>query len=457
MGSMGNRTCRGLLLGCALVAFTPAPVQAKASKAAEDKGNRLERLGRKAYAKKDWTEAVAAFEAAYAANPKPKYLYNAGRAYDRKGDFRKAIEFLKRYVAVEQDPAERAGAEDRVTILQIRLDKAKWPRVTINTTPQGAKIRLDAGSADPLGVSPVKVQVEPGPHRFFAELDGHTLEFLDVDVVPGTAQAVTIPLKESTGSGQALLKIRPRGALVTLNGDAIGQAPFAKPLNLPEGSHWLTIEARDHRPWTGTLLISKGKTAKLVVKLDSTKDEGAGYRQAALWTGMGGGAALLGGMALGAAAQSLHDDLEKDKAGGGGLPSDDDVGRGELYTAMQAGLLVVGGTAVTVAGVMWVMSLDDDEDDDDVSAPKAPAKAKESPKKAKAKKAKTQEGAAKEAATKGDKAKDDAAKEAPAKAPAPKEDAAPAPPPPAKESGPKTSLIPMIGPGFVGVGFGGSL
>jgi len=440
MGSRIRTVGRGLLVGCALVAFTPPPAQAKPSKAAEDKAKRLERLGRKAYAKKDWTEAVAAFEAAYAAHPEPKYLYNAGRAYDRKGDFRKAIEFLKRYVAVERDPAERAGAEDRVTILQIRLDKAKWPRVTINTAPQGAKIRLDAGSADPLGVSPVKVQVEPGPHRFFAELDGHTLEFLDVDVVPGTAQAVTIPLKKSTGSGQALLKIRPKGALVTLNGDAIGQAPFAKPLNLPEGSHWLTIEAREHRPWTGTLLISKGKTAKLVVKLDSTKDEGAGYRQAALWTGVGGGAALLGGLALGAAAQSLHDDLETDKAGGGGLPSDDDVGRGELYTAMQAGLLVVGGAAVTVAGVMWAMSLDDDEEDDDVSAPAAPAKAAAAPKKAK-----------------GDQAKDDAAKGAPTKAP--KDGAAPATPPPtpAKESAPKTGLIPMIGPGFVGVGFGGSL
>jgi len=61
-------------------------------KSPETKAARYERRGRKAYARKRWADAIASFEAAYEQVPKPKYLYNIGRSWERKGDLDRALD-----------------------------------------------------------------------------------------------------------------------------------------------------------------------------------------------------------------------------------------------------------------------------------------------------------------------------------------------------------------------------
>ena len=66
-------------------AAEPAPNEAAAP---------LDELGKKAYREKRFDDAAAAFEAAYEADPLPKFLYNLGRCYEKLGDPDKAVREL---------------------------------------------------------------------------------------------------------------------------------------------------------------------------------------------------------------------------------------------------------------------------------------------------------------------------------------------------------------------------
>ena len=113
------------------VLSAPTSVDAKEPNA---KAKRFDKLGKKAYGKKDWDEAIAAFEAAFQADPIPKFLYNTSRAYEKKNDHRKAIEYLEIYLGRVTNPKEREDASDRLSILQIKLRKTRSP-VKIKAPP----------------------------------------------------------------------------------------------------------------------------------------------------------------------------------------------------------------------------------------------------------------------------------------------------------------------------------
>ncbi len=127
-------TTLALVFGLGILA-TPVVAPAKEP---NSKAKRFDKLGKKAYGKKDWDEAIAAFEAAFQADPIPKFLYNTARAYEKKNDHRQAIEYLEKYLGKVTDPKEREDASDRLSILQIKLRKTRSP-VKI-TAPPGALI-----------------------------------------------------------------------------------------------------------------------------------------------------------------------------------------------------------------------------------------------------------------------------------------------------------------------------
>ncbi len=72
-----------------------------------DRASRFETKGKKAYGNKRWTDAIAAFDAAYRADPVPKYLFNIAKAYEQKGDLDKAVQYCERYVAEAKEEEDK--------------------------------------------------------------------------------------------------------------------------------------------------------------------------------------------------------------------------------------------------------------------------------------------------------------------------------------------------------------
>jgi len=311
--------------------------------------------------------AARAFLQAYRICKKGNLLYNIGAAYESAGDNEKAYDYYGRFLEAAWD-APNAGevrqARDRLE----KLIVAGYPRLTVNTSPQGAALYLDSKAGDSAGKSPATFPVRPGAHKVIAEKEGFALEMLDIEVVKDTPQSVTIPLKKSAGKGKVRLQIAPLGAEVTVDGESVGRAPFGAPLSLAEGSHWVTVKAPDHKAWTGTLLVTPDRVAELVVELTSTlPPEPFPYRHVSAYVG-GGALALLAGAGVFAwLAQDLHDELTAQRSRGEPLASSD-LDLGESYVSTEVALLGVGGVAAATAVAFYLLGNDERAEGGDVRA-----------------------------------------------------------------------------------------
>lgn len=133
----------------------------KAEKKAKKRAKRLDKKGKKLYAKGRYDDAIAAFELAYEADPKPRFLFNIGRAYERKGDLFKAMEHLQGYVDLVEDEGEREDAEDLHSILRTKLEKT-CGELTLTTDPPGATVLLKGSGREVRGTGPLRRWLEAG-------------------------------------------------------------------------------------------------------------------------------------------------------------------------------------------------------------------------------------------------------------------------------------------------------
>lgn len=128
-----------LLVACAYSVAEAAP------RSGDPEVRRLERMGRDAYSKKRWDDAIAAFESACELDPQPKYLFNVARAHERKEDLTEAISYLLRFLGEAESDKDREDAEARVTVLRKRR-RTSMGEVRLTSKPAGATVELTGPS-----------------------------------------------------------------------------------------------------------------------------------------------------------------------------------------------------------------------------------------------------------------------------------------------------------------------
>lgn len=144
--------------------------------------------GEAAYNRGDYRQAIADWEAAYAADPRPRIQYNLYQAYERLGELGAAAEALQRYL----DAADRSdpfydNAQARMANLQARLQSTG---LRLLGGPDGATVRIDERD---LGQLPQDVfALEPGQHRVVVSVPGHA-DFV-ANVVVTAGQTVEVPV-----------------------------------------------------------------------------------------------------------------------------------------------------------------------------------------------------------------------------------------------------------------------
>lgn len=84
--------------------------------------------GMEAIGKQKYAEGVAELEAAYAILPNANVLYNIGRAYEAAGEYDKAIDYYKRYVA--ENPPDADEVRANVAALEAKIKKPEPPPAT---------------------------------------------------------------------------------------------------------------------------------------------------------------------------------------------------------------------------------------------------------------------------------------------------------------------------------------
>jgi hypothetical protein len=131
--------------------------------------------------------------------------------------------------------------------------------VDINSVPQGATVRLDSESANPLGTTPLRrVRIRSGSHTLFFTRDGF---------IPGSIQINVTRSRETFSAtlvqgGSIYVSADVDGAQVFLDGNAVGTTP-GRINNVQPGQHVVEIRQTGMQTFRDTVTVGAGAVASV--------------------------------------------------------------------------------------------------------------------------------------------------------------------------------------------------
>ncbi|MBN1772501.1 MAG: PEGA domain-containing protein [Deltaproteobacteria bacterium] len=282
----------------------PAPAAAQSgsdgevSDEARDEARSLYRRGRRLLERNKPDEALEEFARAYALYPHWATSNSMGVCHDRlsrPSDALRLYEQALREGGDEIPERQREEIATRISALRIQLgirDTATGT-VRVTTTPGGARIWLDGSE---VGVSPMDVDADPGPHQIEVVLEGYSRSSLTITVERGqTAMAAVALVEERVDrNGRLVCTSDPVGARVLVDGSEIGRTPATLPV-LSAGEHLVRFDLPDGRSLEERVDVPVDGTARVSVRF------GGGVHQGWFWT-VAGTALALGAGAAGTGA-----------------------------------------------------------------------------------------------------------------------------------------------------------
>jgi hypothetical protein len=282
----GLRLTRIFFLGATLNLATS---NAHAQNAALDRAREYFQAGAQAYAVGEFATAVQAFEQAYQLVPRPAVLFSIAQA-ERKQYFldhqvehlNKAIDLYRRYLDDEPQGARKADAVQALSELEPLAPRApnvqpapkpEQPssspatlptRLMITSQTPDAHIALD-DKAD-VG-APLIREVEPGVHRILVTAPGYVDSERSIVAVKGELVTVDVALSERPAR---LVVVAREGALLSIDGRVQGQCPFPKPLEVPAGSHLITLTESGYVGLSREQTLIRGQTTVISARMPRT-------------------------------------------------------------------------------------------------------------------------------------------------------------------------------------------
>jgi PEGA domain len=361
---------RILSVGLALVLATAAAsAQAQgASPAQLDQARMLFTAGAKAYEAGQFNAAIQAFEDANKIVAKPQIVFSIAQAHRRQyylvkepEHLREAIRRYREYVDTVKEggrvsDAAQALAELEPIASRTAVDPAgparpapKDPaRVMVMTQVENTHITIDGAPAK----AGLAVEVKPGKHHISTTADGYVPDERDVQAIDNALVPVDVPLREKpahviiTGTG---------GAQVSVDGRPAGTTPLAAPIEIPSGTHLVTVAKNGHVGYSQEIELARDQRKQVPVELADTTQRTVSYALV-----MGGGVGLVAGGIFSVAALVNQGKAQKvldQRDATGNLPSpqlnDYDAARSSRddWTRAAIGAFAVGG-AVALTGVV---------------------------------------------------------------------------------------------------------
>jgi len=257
------------------------------------------KAGATAYAAGEYLAAIQALDAAYQLTPLPAIAFSLAQAERRQyfvGHERlhldRAIMLYRRYIDQIPTGGRRADTLDALSQLEplaatlggqsqppgSRPSSPEGParpaddthpvprptRLMITAETPGALLSLDGGLPGP---SPLIRKVEPGPHLVQTSAGGFFTDERELMAVEGELIPVAVSLRERPSTisvtAPAEAELYVDGAFVSRGGDHV-------PLQVPSGSHRLSVAQKGHTVSRQTLTIGPGETLRVPVTLGPT-------------------------------------------------------------------------------------------------------------------------------------------------------------------------------------------
>lgn len=217
----------------------------------------FDELGRAAFARGRYDEALSHFLAAQEAAPSVRTLYNLAVCADAARRPAAAFAWFEEYLAGGDDDAtRRADAEQRMARMRRSL-----ALVRVTTSPAHATLYVDRRELGAWGRSPRTLVLAPGEHVIEVELEGYEPASVTVTAVVGEERSASAELRRRTGTLHVEANVGARVIAAGVEGAA------GSDLSVPIGEHRVRVEAPGHEPEELSVRVREGATERRRVRL----------------------------------------------------------------------------------------------------------------------------------------------------------------------------------------------
>ena len=218
----------------------------------------------------DYEAAIAAYKRAFDRVPHHFAAYNIAVDHERLGQFREAAAWFTRYLDMAPAAQDRDSVEQQLVALKLRP-----AGLTVTSRPAGARVLIDNRY---VGVTPYFKVIRGGGHRVAVVHRGQrderdiVLEFGEpatIDVVLGEREAAPRPARAPPTGPSGVLEVRgsPRGAVVAIDGEVVGNLPASIPV--ATGTHTIKITSFGYAPDVKTVTVEPDQVTAVDVRLDT--------------------------------------------------------------------------------------------------------------------------------------------------------------------------------------------
>ncbi|HLO08694.1 MAG TPA: serine/threonine-protein kinase [Terriglobales bacterium] len=159
-------------------------------------------------------------------------------------------------------------------------------QLTINSTPEGAEVRID-GRSDPSWITPFNLAgLSPGPHSVTVARAGYAPESRNIDVASGSKLFLVIQLAQITAA--VAVSSQPAGAQIFIDGKDTGRVTPAQLSVDKPGAHTLLVRKQGFLEQTSSANLQAGQVfhfASTLKALGSTDEIKIGGRFKKLFGG----------------------------------------------------------------------------------------------------------------------------------------------------------------------------
>jgi tetratricopeptide (TPR) repeat protein len=297
-----KRTVAALALASQLAAFLPCstawgqapppgapappPPGGPGSEDPVARGKALKADGDRAIGEMRYSDALTAYDAAYAASPTFEVLFNRGRAYQFLGRYPEAYEDFTRF-AREAPPDVKAKVPGIDKIIE--EVRAKVAFLTVRSKVSGASVQLGDRVIGTTPLSP-RIGVNAGLVILKATAPGHEPFERSLELQGGGVEREIDLVMASIGDGLLRIESGTPGVVALVDGERLGAAPLDVPAR--PGEHTVTLEREDFETASQRAVVLAGQTK--LVRFDLVEEPGV-HERWWFWTGIG--VLVVGGVA----------------------------------------------------------------------------------------------------------------------------------------------------------------
>lgn len=224
-----------------------------------------------------YTDALSAYNDAYALHPEPAILYNLGRTLEALDRLPEALEKLEAFVssAPPEILAKVPGVKDRIASIQKRVS-----RLTIKVNVEGARILVRDAV---VGKSPLDkpLPLKAGKANVLIEADGYFPYQANVDLPGGGGYVLDAQMSSREKAGRLLVRAPKTNVSVSLDGKPLGQAPLETFADA--GTHQIMARHPEHSDYATTVIVKAGEERTVMITLGDLPI----YKRWWFWTAIG--------------------------------------------------------------------------------------------------------------------------------------------------------------------------